>query len=79
MEERRTARRYRLPLTVEIRCVPMAKESEPLHGRMKDVSTHGLYFTSDQRLAVGTRFNLSLLCPENLPRTATLSSMLTQE
>jgi hypothetical protein len=49
----------------------MAKESELLHTRMEDVSTQGLYFTSDQRPGVGTRFNLST--------TATLLLMLKQE
>jgi hypothetical protein len=38
----------------------MAMESEFLHARMENVSGHGLYFTSDQRLAVEMRFNLSL-------------------
>ena len=51
---------------VEFRRVPMAKESELLHARMEDVSTHGLYFISDQRLAVGTRFNLSLTLPREI-------------
>ena len=63
MEERRTARRYRLPLTVEVRRVHVGKELELLHARMEDVSTHGLYYSSDQRLAVGTRFNFSLTLP----------------
>src|ERR1700674_1536642 len=66
MQERRAAHRYRLPLMVEFRRVPMAKESELLHARMEDVSTHGLYFISDQRLAVGTRFNLSLTLPREI-------------
>src|SRR3979490_2607873 len=60
MQERRTAPRYRLPLTGEVRCVPMGTELELLHARMEDVSAQGLYFTSDQRLTVGTRFNFSL-------------------
>src|SRR5260370_12747542 len=66
MQERRTAPRYRLSLTLEVMCVRMAKESELLHARMEDVSTRGLYFTSDQRLAVGTRFNFSLTLPTEL-------------
>ena len=66
MQERRTAPRYRLPLTVEVRCVPMGTELELLHARMEDVSAQGLYFTSDQRIAVGTRFNFSLTLPTDL-------------
>src|SRR6267154_2726264 len=66
MQERRTAPRYRLPLTVEVRCVPMGKELELINARMEDVSTQGLYFTSDQRIAVGTRFNFSPTLPTEL-------------
>jgi hypothetical protein len=66
MEERRAARRYRLPVKVEVRCVPIGKESELLHARIEDVSTQGLYFTSDRRLAVGTRFYFSLTLPTEL-------------
>jgi hypothetical protein len=44
----------------------MGKELEPLHARMEDVSSQGLYFTSNQRLAVGTRFNLCLTLPTEL-------------
>jgi hypothetical protein len=66
MQERRAARRYRLPLKVEVRRVPMAKELEVLCARLEDVSTQGLYFTSDHRLAVGTRFYFSLTLPTEL-------------
>jgi hypothetical protein len=44
----------------------MGKELELLHARMEDFSTQGLYFMSDQRLAVGTRFNFSLSLPTEL-------------
>ena len=43
--------------------MPMGTELELLHARMEDVSAQGLYFTSDQRIAVGTRFNFSLTLP----------------
>jgi hypothetical protein len=38
-------------------------KSEFVHGKTHDVSTRGLYFTSTQRLAVGTRIGLSLTLP----------------
>ena len=44
----------------------MGKELGLLHARMEDVSSQGLYFLSDQRLAVGTRFNLFLTLPKEL-------------
>jgi c-di-GMP-binding flagellar brake protein YcgR len=66
MQERRTAHRYRLPLTMEVKGVPIAGESGLLRAKMEDISTRGLYFTSDQRLAIGTRFNLSLTLPREL-------------
>ena len=44
----------------------MGKELELINARMEDVSTQGLYFTSDQRIAVGTRFNFSPTLPTEL-------------
>ena len=44
----------------------MGTELELLHAGMEDVSAQGLYFTSDQRIAVGTRFNFSLSLPTEL-------------
>jgi hypothetical protein len=46
--------------------VPIAKESDPVHTRMEGVWTQSLYLKSDQRLAVGTRFNLSITLPAEL-------------
>jgi len=44
----------------------MGTELELLNARMEDVSAQGLYFTSDQRTAVGTRFNFSPTLPTEL-------------
>jgi len=63
MEERRTARRYKIPVEVIVRLQPNARASESVHAQTCDVSTRGLYFTSNQRLAVGTRIGLSLTLP----------------
>jgi hypothetical protein len=63
MKERRVAYRYKLPLHVVIKPLPFANESGALHAMTRDVSTTGVYFTSDQPLAVGNRLDLSLSLP----------------
>lgn len=60
VRERRSACRYKLMLHVVIRRVPTLTESDLLYGKTRDVSTRGLYFTTYQRLAPGTRIDLSL-------------------
>jgi hypothetical protein len=66
MEERRAAHRYKLPLGLAVRRLPISKESGIAHARTRNVSTHGLYFISDQRLRVGARLDLSLTLPAEL-------------
>jgi PilZ domain-containing protein len=65
MEERRMVHRYKIPVAVEVRCRSKAMEPELIHGKIRDVSTAGLYLKSNQRLAVGTRIALSLTLPTN--------------
>ena len=62
LEERRAARRYKLNLQVEIR-LESDREFEPILGRTRDVSTHGLYFRIDEELSVGMKIGFSIMPP----------------
>ncbi len=66
MRERRTARRYRLALPIVIFRLPKVKDTDPLRGRTRDISTHGLYFTTDRKLAQGAKLNFSLTLPREI-------------
>jgi len=63
MEERRTVHRYKISVAVVVWSQSKAMASEVVHAKTRDVSTRGLYFTSNQRFAVGTRVGLSLTLP----------------
>ena len=66
MEERRVAHRYRVPLPTSIRLIQSGPTPGELHVITRDVSTSGIYFTSDQPLAIGARFDLSLTFPAEI-------------
>jgi hypothetical protein len=63
MEDRRIAYRYKLPLPVIVKRLPLDAAPSELHVTTRDVSTGGLYFTSNERLAVGIKLDLSLTLP----------------
>jgi c-di-GMP-binding flagellar brake protein YcgR len=63
LEERRTARRYKLTLQVEIRLESNLKESRAILGRTRDISARGFYFRISQRLSVGMRMEFSIMPP----------------
>ncbi len=63
MEERRTAQRYKISAAVLVRRQSKAMASEFVHAETHDVSTRGIFFTSNQRFAVGARVGLSLTIP----------------
>jgi PilZ domain len=63
MEERRVAHRYKLPLAVVVKRLPLDDAPGELRVTTRDVSTSGVYFTSDQRLALGIQLDLSLTLP----------------
>ena len=63
MEERRTVHRYKISVAVTVRRQSRAMASEFVLAETLDVSTRGIYFTTNQRLAVGTRVRLSLTLP----------------
>jgi len=52
-----------LTLQIEIRRKSNLKEFEPILGRTRDISTHGFYFRSDQRLSIGMKFEFSIMPP----------------
>jgi hypothetical protein len=62
MLNRRTARRYELSLPVIVRG-PSDKESAPLTGKTRDISSQGVYFTIDNNLRAGTRLDLTMILP----------------
>jgi hypothetical protein len=63
MEERRVAHRYKLPLPVIVKRLPLDAAPGEFRVTTRDVSTSGVYFMSDQRLAVGIKLDLALTLP----------------
>ena len=61
-EERRQARRYDVSLSIVMN-VPAGAEAVQHNGRTRDISTRGLYFITQDELAPGTEFELSLTLP----------------
>ena len=62
MEERRTARRYRLAPPVSIQ--PKSGFSqEPVFGTTLDISTHGFYLRTARTLDLGAKFRFSITLP----------------
>ena len=55
--ERRTGHRYDLSFPVKID-LPGSPRSELQGCRTRDISAHGIYFTLNEDLAVGTRINV---------------------
>ena len=66
MEERRVAHRYRVPLPTSNRLLQPSAAPGELHVITRDVSTGGIYFTTDQPLAIGVRLDLSLTLPAEI-------------
>jgi hypothetical protein len=59
MEERRAARRYNLAL--EIKLQSERKQSQPILCVTRDVSIHGFYFETSQKLSVGMKISFSIM------------------
>ena len=64
MKERRSGFRYSLILPVIVRSLPQVKGAESRLGWTRNISPQGVYFVFQRRLAVGAKFNLSILSPE---------------
>lgn len=58
--ERRAAQRYRLDLSVVLRRAPTVREKRLLNGKTRNISTRGVYFTTDRGLAVDEVIDFSL-------------------
>jgi hypothetical protein len=66
VEERRAARRYKLSLRFEIWTEPTSKGLQPTFFNTKDISSLGFYFESDQDFTVGSKFNFSIIFPQEI-------------
>ena len=66
MEERRISHRYRVPLPISVRLLPPNAAPGELHVTSRDVSTGGIYFTTDEALDVGIKLDLSLTLPSEI-------------
>jgi hypothetical protein len=60
--ERRAARRYDLSLPIVVRVVPYER-SEPCHGRIRDISTHGIYFITNEEFTPGAELEFTVALP----------------
>ena len=63
MAQRRAAHRYQVSAAVVVRRQSKGMVLEFVHALTRDVSTRGIYFTSNQRFAVGMRVGLFLTLP----------------
>jgi hypothetical protein len=61
-EERRQARRYDVSLPIVMN-VHAGAETVQRNGQTRDISTRGLYFVTQDEIAPGTEFELSLTLP----------------
>ena len=61
--ERRTARRYGIDLRIVVHRVSKPRESEVVYAKTQDISTRGIYFTTDRCLGVNEMFDFSLTVP----------------
>jgi PilZ domain len=72
MEERRGARRYKVPLPVVVKRLPLNATLREIQAMTRDVSTGGVYFTSNERFAVGIKLALSLTLPPEVTQGSAL-------
>jgi hypothetical protein len=65
MKDRRTARRYDLSLPVIIHA-PILKGAVSRIGKIRDISTRGVYFTIENNLSAGAHLNITIPFPTEL-------------
>ncbi len=70
--ERRAARRYDLPLPIVVRVVPH-KRSKPCHDRIRDISTHGIYFITDEEFTAGAELEFTVALPMGITQGTEVS------
>jgi hypothetical protein len=63
LKERRGASRFTLALPIVVHRIPLRREGDLLYGKTRDISTSGLYFTTYEPVAPGTKFQLSFALP----------------
>ena len=64
MRERRVTQRYALELAIAFRRMPAVGRNDVLLGKTRNISTQGMYFTTDQPLALNEVLDFSLTFPE---------------
>lgn len=69
MMDRRTARRYELSLPVNIR-IPVQTDPVTCNGKTRDISTRGVYLTTENDLNVGAELDLTVTLPAEVTRGA---------
>ena len=67
MNERRIARRYDLSLPVNVR-LPINRDPEPPDGQTRDISTRGIYFTTQKEFVPGAQVDFTLTLPAQITR-----------
>jgi hypothetical protein len=60
VSERRETQRYELELSISFQKVPALSISEVLHGKTRNISTRGIYFTTNRPLAVNEVLTFSV-------------------
>ena len=65
--ERRTARRYELSLSIYIG-IPVQTNPVTYNGKTRDISNHGVYFTTGNNLNVGAELDLTVTLPAEVTR-----------
>ena len=73
MQELRTAPRYRLPLSIAIKRALPSEPFDTFYGRIRDISTRGVYFTSEEHLAEGDKLEVSVNIPTESSSGAVIS------
>ena len=63
MQELRTATRYRLPLSIAIKRSLASRHFDNFYGRVRDISTRGVYFTSQEHFTEGDKLEFSVILP----------------
>jgi hypothetical protein len=67
MNERRIARRYDLSLPVNV-SLPITRDPGPSDGQTRDISTRGVYFTTQKEFAPGAQVDFTLTLPAEITR-----------
>ena len=70
--ERRATPRYDLSLPIVVRVVPH-KRSEPCRARIRDISTHGIYFIADEEFTPGAELEFTVAFPVEITQGTEVS------